>query len=124
MKSVPIEPQGFVELHRHLILPADTRYWGTVARVSVNAERAGMKRLDLGFSDRATVFLNGSPIFYCHDSYDYEARRDGLISLRQATVYLPLKAGANDISIVVTDRCGGWAITGAFPDMRGLSIAP
>ena len=72
--------------------------------------------------DRATVFLNGSPIFFRDDSYDYENRRDGLISLDQAAVYLPLRAGSNDLSIIVADRFGGWAIMGAFPDMKGLRI--
>ncbi len=120
--SIASEPDGFVELNRHLKLPGNTRYWGTVARVTVTSERAVVKRLDLGFSDRATVFLNGRPIFYRDDSYDYENRRDGLISLTQAAVYLPLRAGANEISIVVTDRFGGWAIMGAFPDMSGLRI--
>lgn len=120
--TLGVEPDGFVELNRHLKLPANTRYWGTVARVTVNAERAMTKRLDLGFSDRATVFLNGRPIFYRDDSYDYENRRDGLISLKQAAVYLPLRAGANEVSVVLTDRFGGWAIMGAFPDMAGLKV--
>jgi hypothetical protein len=120
MKSVELEPEGFVELHRHLSIPTNARYWGTVARTTINAAHSMTKRLDLGFSDRITVFLNGKPIFYRDDSYDYDMRRDGLLSLKQASVYLPLNAGANDLSIVVTDRFGGWAIMGAIPDSSGL----
>ena len=124
MKRVLPEPEGFVELHRFLPIPKNARYWGTVARVRVFAQRAETKRFDLGFSDRATVFLNGKPIFYRDDSYDFERRRDGLIASDQATVYLPLRAGENDLSIVVTDRFGGWAIMGRFPEMTGLRIEP
>jgi hypothetical protein len=105
-------------------MPKVTNFVGVVARVRVNADRAVTKRLDLGFSDRATVFLNGSPIFFRDDSYDFAARRDGLISLNQARVFLPLRAGTNDISIVVADRFGGWGIMGRFPDTNGLRVEP
>jgi hypothetical protein len=123
-RTLPIEPDGFVELHRHVPMPKVNRYVGAVARIRVNASNAGLRRLDLGFSDRVTVFLNGTPIFYRDDSYDFDKRRDGLISLEQAAVFLPLRAGQNEISIVVTDRFGGWAIMGRFPDTTGLRIEP
>lgn len=121
---VPIEPDGFVELHRVVPMPRVTNYVGTVARIRVIADRAMTRALDLGFSDRATLFLNGSPIFFRDDSYDFAVRRDGLISLNQARVFLPLRAGANEISVVVTDRFGGWAIMGRLPDTSGVRISP
>ena len=123
-RALPIEPDGFVELHRWLPMPKVQRYVGAVARIRVNASSAGVRRLDLGFSDRVTVFLNGNPIFYRDDSYDFDRRRDGLISLDQASVFLPLRGGQNDISIVVNDRFGGWAIMGRFPDASGLRVEP
>lgn len=123
-RSVPIEPDGFVELHRVVPMPRVTNYVGVVARIRVTADRAITRRLDLGFSDRATVFLNGSPIFFRDDTYDFAQRRDGLISLNQGRVFLPLRAGANDISIVVADRFGGWGIMGRFPDTTGFRIEP
>ncbi|HEX6629345.1 MAG TPA: hypothetical protein VF105_15450 [Gemmatimonadaceae bacterium] len=123
-RTLAIEPDGFVELHRHVPMPKVTRYVGAVARIRVTAQRAGTRRLDLGFSDRVTVFVNGSPIFHRDDSYDFAGRRDGLISFDQATVYLPLRAGPNDISIIVTDRFGGWGIMGRFPDAAGLRVEP
>lgn len=123
-RVLPIEPDGFVELHRQLPMPKVTRYVGTVARIRVNASSAGVRRLDLGFSDRVTVFLNGNPIFYRDDSYEFDRRRDGLISLDQASVFLPLRIGQNEVSIVVTDRFGGWAIMGRFPDANGLRVEP
>ena len=123
-RTLSIEPDGFVELNRQVPMPKITRYVGAVARVRVIAERAGTRRLDLGFSDRATVFVNGTPIFSGDDSYDFANRRDGLISFDQASLYLPLRAGTNDISIIVTDRFGGWGIMGRFPDMTGLRLQP
>lgn len=123
-RVLPIEPDGFVELHRSVPIPKVRNYVGAVARIRVTAKRAMTRPLDLGFSDRVTVFLNGSPIFFRDDTYDFAARRDGLISLNQGSVFLPLRAGANDISIVVSDRFGGWAIMGRFPDTTGLRIEP
>ena len=123
-RPLSIEPDGFVELNRQVPMPKVTRYVGAVARVRVIAERAGTRRLDLGFSDRATVFLNGTAIFSGDDSYDFANRRDGLISFDQASLYLPLRAGTNEISIIVTDRFGGWGIMGRFPDMTGLRLQP
>ena len=121
-RTLSIEPDGFVELNRQVPMPKFTRYVGAVARVRVIAERAGTRRLDLGFSDRATVFLNGTPIFFGDDSYDFTVRRDGLISFEQASLFLPLRAGSNEISVIVTDRFGGWGIMGRFPDMTGLRL--
>lgn len=124
MTRVPNEPEGFVQLHRHVLLPKDARVWGVVARASFAAESATIKRFDIGFSDRVTVFLNGRPIFNGDASYDYVARRDGLIDPSQATLYLPLRKGKNEVWVMVTDRFGGWAIMGSIPDVAGVRIPP
>jgi hypothetical protein len=82
-----------------------------------------VRTLDLGFSDIATVFLNGRPITRLDASYSYDTpRREGLIGFDQATVYLPLAAGDNELSIVVSDSFGGWGVMGRFPDRDGLKI--
>ena len=121
---VDARPSGLVELHRYVKLPTFTRAVGVAATVRVTAARAGLRRFDLGFSDAATVFLNGRPIFHGDDSYDFLNRRDGLISFDQATLYLPLRAGRNELTVVVTDHFGGWGVMGRFADVRGLTIEP
>ena len=116
---------GLLELNRLVTMPAQySRYVGLVASVTIDAEKAGVRPLNLGFSDAVTVFVNGQPLFNRDDSYDYTARRDGLISLGQSTVYLPLRKGRNEVSIIVTDRFGGWGLMGQLPDMRGLRVTP
>jgi len=129
MRTVAIEPNGMVELNRWVENPAGldtsrTGDAGVVARVRITAEQAGVRALQLGFSDAATVFLNGQPLFRGDQSYLYAQRRDGLIGFDQATIYLPLRAGANDLAIVVTDHFGGWGIMGRLPDQRGLKVEP
>ena len=84
---------------------------------------AGLRRLDLGWSDTATVYLNGRPLFRADAAYSFdEPRQEGLVHLGQASVFLPLEAGDNELVVVVTDDFGGWAVMGRFPDDRGLLL--
>jgi hypothetical protein len=129
MQTVTTEPNGMVELNRWIAMPegrerSPTGDVGTVARLRVTAEQAGDRRMELGFSDAATVFLNGRPLFHRDDSYVFLRRRDGLIAFDQASVFLPLNAGVNDLAIVVTDHFGGWGLMGRFPDTNGLTVEP
>jgi len=117
-------PNGIVELHRAIRLPKGMRQAATVARLTLDADRSHVYRMQLGFSDRVTVLLNGQPLFYRDDSYDFVNRRDGLISFDQATVFLPLRAGRNELAVIVADRFGGWGLMGRFTDTTGLRIEP
>jgi hypothetical protein len=95
-----------------------------VARTTVRATRAGVYALDLGFSDIATVFLNGTPVFTgdASDSFD-RPRREGLIGLDQARLHLALKEGENELAIVVSDSFGGWGLMARFVGAAGLTLA-
>jgi hypothetical protein len=115
-------PSGLLELHRVVTLPEGKREMTAAARVVVRASSAGTRRLDLGFSDGATVFLNGQPLFRGEAAYDYEGRREGLIRYDQARLYLPLRAGDNEVMVVVTDGFGGMGLMGRFPDAAGLTV--
>ena len=118
------EEDGLLELHRHVKLPQpESRGAAAVARVNLRAAQAGTYGLDLGFSDIATVFVNGTPIFRGDDSYSYDRRRDGLIAFDQARIYLPLRAGDNDLAIVLSDSFGGWGLMGRLVGAPGLSVA-
>lgn len=122
---IQAQPTGLVELHEHVRIPPRTRAVAAVARVRVRAARAGTYAFDLGFSDIATVFLNGRPVMRSDASYSYDGpRREGLVGLDQARVYLPLVAGDNDLAVLVSDVFGGWAIMGRFVTPDGLEVTP
>lgn len=123
-QRIGAEPSGLVELHRHVKLPsADSRQTAAVARVRVRAEAAGLRRFDLGFSDAATVFLNGRPLFRGDARYSYDnPRQEGLIHYGQATLFLPLEKGDNDLAVVVSDDFGGWGLMGRFADTTGVEV--
>jgi hypothetical protein len=127
---VRAESGGLVELNRDIAMPeglataAGSRDVGTVARVRLTTRTARRVRLDLGFSDAATVFLNGQALFHGDESYSYLGRRDGLIGFDQASVYLPLRAGANELAVLVTDHFGGWGLMGRLADAPGVRVEP
>ena len=123
LKPIEAADDGLVELHRRVPIAADARAVTALARIHIQAERAGVHVFDLGFSDVATVFLNGRAIYRGDATYAFDRpRREGLIGFDQARLYLPLDAGDNELSVVVSDTFGGWAIMGRFPSPDGLRV--
>jgi hypothetical protein len=125
LRAVETRPGGLLELHRFVTLPAGSRAGACVARVRVRAAKAGLVAFDLGYSDRATVFLNRRPLFYGDQGYRFDApRREGLVGFDQARVWLPLEAGENELAVLVSDTFGGWGLMGRFADPTGLEFEP
>jgi hypothetical protein len=123
LTTIDATDDGLVELHRKLPIAADARSVAALARVHIQAARAGVRVFDLGFSDVATVFLNGRVIFRGDATYAFDRpRREGLIGFDQARLYLPLNAGDNELSVVVSDVFGGWAIMGRFASLEDLQV--
>lgn len=123
LQVVETEPQGFVNFHRHVPLAAGSRVGAVAARVHVRADREGVRTFDLGYSDVATVFVNGRALFTGDARYTFDLpRREGLLGLDQARLYLPLRAGDNEVVVLVSDTFGGWALMGRFVDPSGLTV--
>ena len=96
-----------------------------MAKLVIDAQSEGSRRFDLGYSDIATVSLNGQPIVRLDGSYSFDRpRRQGLIGFDQANLFLPLRQGRNVLEIVVEDGFGGWGLLGRFPDDEGLTLTP
>jgi hypothetical protein len=119
--TFPVEPTGVVVIGRHVPRPA--RQSAVVARLLVRAPAGGLQRLQLGYSDYVTVYVNGRPLFAgdAHYSYD-EPRQEGVIGLWQATVWLPLTAGDNEVLLAVSDGFGGWGLTARLDPADGARV--
>ena len=81
-----------------------------LARATLHAEEAAVRRLELGFSDRAIVYLNGRALYRGDDTYrsrDY--RFLGSIGWYD-TLYVPLEPGDNDLVVAVSEDFGGWGV--------------
>jgi hypothetical protein len=107
-KPLTAEPSGLVDLARvnGIRDGRDT----VLARATLHAARAGVRRLELGFSDRAIVYLNGRALYRGDDTYrsrDY--RFLGSIGYYD-TLYLPLEEGDNDLVVAVSEDFGGWGV--------------
>ena len=115
------EPSGLLDLSRaHGIRDGRNT---VLVRTAVHAPRDRVLPLELGFSDRAVVFLNGRALFRGDDSYrsrDY--RFLGSIGFWD-TLYLPLEAGENELVFAVSEDLGGWGVQARFaePADRDLS---
>jgi hypothetical protein len=94
-----------------------------IARFSLASAGPTSIPMRFGFSDDVRIYLNGVPLYEGSDrqnSRDY--RFLGHVGFWD-TVYLPLKAGANDVTFVVTDPTnGGTAAAAILPN--GFSATP
>ena len=116
--TLDAEPAGLADLAR--VNPVRDGADTVLARVVVHADRACHVPLELGFSDRAVVHLNGMPLYRGDDSYrsrDY--RFLGSIGWFD-TVYLPLQAGQNELVLAISESFGGWGVQARFPDAAAL----
>ena len=93
-----------------------------LARATLHSAGAQTRRLQLGFSDRAIVYLNGRALYRGDDTYrsrDY--RFLGSIGYYD-TVYLPLVEGANELVVAVSEDLGGWGLQARCPDADGVAF--
>ncbi|MEN8374295.1 MAG: family 16 glycoside hydrolase [Gemmatimonadota bacterium] len=123
-RAVGVAENGVLELDRHA-----GRVQGGIsavlAGVRIRSADARTVRLRLGFSDDASVFLNGRLIATMRNAFSTNfPRRQGLLLQEQAAVYLPLDAGDNTLVIAVGEIFGGWGLYGRIADREGLEITP
>lgn len=119
--AFPVEPNGVVVIGRYLARPQDLS--ATIGRLVLHAPAPGLQRLELGYSDYVTLFLDGRPIFAADAHYSHDRpRQDGLIGLHQATVWLPLRAGENEVLLAVADGFGGWGLMARLDPAGGVRV--
>ncbi len=109
----PVDEEGRLVLDRYLGRPGQDARAAAVLRLVVSAERDTVRRLDLGFSDEYLLLVNGRPVAGGNAAYSFDnPRQDGVLTPRQASVYLPLQRGENEVLIVLHDVFGGWGLIG------------
>ena len=89
------------------------------ARTRIDAAEDGLRRLQLGYSDEVSVFLNGQ-ILYRGRSAQYF--RDpgflGIMDVENDAVYLPLKKGQNELVLAITELGGGWGFAARLDALK------
>jgi hypothetical protein len=107
-QSVDAEPSGILNIARYRTMAGARTL--VVARTVIHADRAELRRLNFGYSDDVTLFLNGRPLYGGRNGY--EARYPSSLGLMTTddAVYLPLRAGDNELLLAVAEVFGGWGL--------------
>lgn len=120
---VVARPDGLTPLEPHVERPEGEGVPTVAAGIEIESDDARTVRLDLGFSDDASVFLNDRLLYAGHQEFSANfPRRQGLVTLDQATLYLPLERGRNTLLVAVSEVFGGWAVMGRISEREGLTI--
>jgi hypothetical protein len=88
------------------------------ARTTIESNRAQVKKLLLGYSDDVSVFLNGAIVYRGRSAQNF---RDpaflGIMNPENDILYLPLRAGRNELVLAVAELGGGWGFIGRLADL-------
>lgn len=115
---------GRLNIAEHRAFPEGADWATALARVTVRSDRARSVRLDFGFSDRGSIFLNGELLFVGNRTYRSRSLRYlGVMTIHGDTLMLPLREGDNELVFAVTEEFGGWGLMAALPDREGLHVS-
>jgi hypothetical protein len=131
-QAVEAEPPGLVALYRYREAPHPRVTFQNdfsrrlepqagmkvvYARTDIPSERDQVKKLQLGYSDEVSVFLNGQILFRGRSAQGF---RDpgflGIMDPENDAVYLPLRKGKNELLLAVSELGGGWGFTARLAD--------
>ena len=132
-QDVEAEPPGFVVLYRYRDAPHprvsfqsdfSTRLQPQpgmkllYARTTIDSDRDLLKKLEIGYSDDVTVFLNGKILYRGRSAQGF---RDpgflGIINPENDAVYLSLKKGPNELLLALSELGGGWGFLCRLTDI-------
>jgi len=133
-QDVEAEPPGFVVLYRYREAPhPHVTFQGdfskrlepqpgmkvVYARTTIDSDRDQVKKLEIGYSDDVSVFLNGQILYRGRSAQGF---RDpgflGIVNPENDAVYLPLKKGSNELMLVVSELGGGWGFICRLADLQ------
>ncbi len=120
-KQVAADATGLVDIGMQAAKPLNLPFC-VLARTTISADQDSLQKLDLGYSDEVSVFLNGRILFRGNSEFQ---RRDpafsGILGLNDA-VFLPLLKGENELLLMVTEVFGGWGFMCRLGDIRGEAV--
>jgi len=132
-QDVEAEPPGFVVLYRYREAPHPrvtfqsdfaTRLQpqpgikALYARTTIDSDRNQVKKLEIGYSDDVSVFLNGEILWRGRSAQAFrDPRFLGIMNLENDAVYLPLKKGKNELILALSELGGGWGFLCRLTDV-------
>ncbi|HLJ73797.1 MAG TPA: hypothetical protein VKU62_04385 [Thermoanaerobaculia bacterium] len=123
-QDVDAEPPGFVVINRYRDSPHPRVSFANdfskrlepqpgmrvvYALATIESDREQVRKLEIGYSDDVSVFLNGQILYRGRSAQNF---RDpaflGIVNPENDAVYLPLKKGSNELELAVSELGGGW----------------
>lgn len=120
-KDVAADASGLVDVARHhgRLGPEPD---AVLAKTTIRAENDEIRRFRFGYSDEVTLFLGGRPLFRGDSTYRLrDASFLGIVGLHDS-VYLPLRKGENELTLLVVENMGGWGFL--LQDASAVFLAP
>ncbi len=88
-------------------------------QVGLDSDRDQVKKLNIGYSDEVSVFLNGKILYRGRAAQGFrEPGFLGIVSPEDDAVYLPLKKGSNELTLAVGEIGGGWGFICRLADLE------
>jgi hypothetical protein len=91
------------------------------ARTTIHSDRGQVKKLEIGYSDEVSVFLNGQILFRGRSAQNF---RDpaflGIMNPENDAIYLSLKKGSNELMLAVSELGGGWGFICRLLDVEAV----
>jgi hypothetical protein len=125
--SLAAERSGLVNITRQYGLPF-ARPDRAVAwlKTTIISDKIQSKKVNFGWSREVWVFVNGRPVYADKNMYQPPTARkkpDGRCSLENGSFQLPLKAGANEVTVAVANNFYGWGLILRLDDVHGVQFA-
>ncbi len=106
-QEVKSEPSGLIDIARS-VKRVGTEPDVVLVKTSIDLDKDRILKLNFGYSDAISIFLNGQLYFFGNSAY---RQRDpsflGIVGLNDV-VYLPLKKGSNELLLMIAEVFGGW----------------
>jgi len=131
-QSIAAERHGLVNLSRRYgsptAGPASAFVW---LKTTIDSDQVQEKNVSLGWAREIWVYVNGKLVFSDRNFYYPEAARkspDGRLSLENGSFNLPLRKGANEIVVALSNMFPqghshyGWGLEFHLDDLTGLKM--
>ena len=126
-KTINTERNGLVNLSREYGLPLHEPDRAVAwVKTTISSDRKQTKKVDIGWTREAWVFLNGKLVFADKNFFDQEGTRkfpDGRCSLENGSLTLPLEAGDNEVAVAIANNFFGWGLMLRLADPEGVHLA-
>jgi hypothetical protein len=116
------EESGLINVNR--LFPVQKQRSVILAKHTFQSDGARRVLAGIGYSDDVTVFVNGEPVYVGVNGWDSRTPQlNSFVDARWESVFLPMRAGANEVVLAVADdQRFGWGFAMRIDDARGLKF--